>query len=404
MRIVPLLLSFVACGCLNKTTITDFPPHPDALKLGTIPHMRGYTPDREAQKHRTRVAPPQHLALPSSLDLRAQISPIKDQAQCGSCWDFGSTAGLESAVWMSANSSKNIFSEQYVLSCNPHGYNCEQGGDFAYDMYEAPKGGVLASALPYTATDGKCPAGIGTGSLAYHEQIATATFLPVNQYGVASVTDIKNAMLSYGVIPIAAAAGNGWDNYRGGVYTGCMSNPSPSAVNHIVALVGYQDDASVWGAGYWVLRNSWGKSWGEGGYMRIPYANSAGQPCDMVGTEANYVTIVNGPTPPPTPPPGPTPPPTPCTNPVANTGLAASITVSRGAMVQLGTKYVNGSAYLWTAVPPFANNAHPMESAIRYHALVSKTLTLIVTNSCGKATATTSVNVSPRPPHADRVK
>ena len=375
--------------------------------------VRGYNPNAASKQGRVYAKPRYTFTLPSSLDLRAQLSPVKDQGQCGSCWAFGTTAGLESAAWMAG--VKKVYAEQYLLSCNQKQMNCERGGDFVYDMYKAPKGGVYQSDFPYIAQDGQCKPG-----LAYHEQVAQATFIPASNSGAASVLDIKNAMAAHGVIPIAAVASNNWDSYRGGVYTGCMANPSINAVNHIIALVGYQDDGVSPGGGYWILRNSWGQDWGEGGYMRIPYQTSASdrRPCDMVGVEANWVTLANAPTPPPpgptpgpTPPPtpgpipppapcpcpcptpGPTPPPTPgpCTPPQASTGQPAQISVPIGTVLTLGIPAVAGNSYYWAAVPPFRHNVNPTKAQIDLQVGAPKKVTVTVTNSCGKAQATTNI-------------
>ena len=77
---------------------------------------------------------PQVVQVPAKWDWRGQgVPPIKDQGQCGSCWAFGSTAVVESAIGIFAKTAVNL-SEQYVIDCNNDQYDCN-GGDGAYDMY-----------------------------------------------------------------------------------------------------------------------------------------------------------------------------------------------------------------------------------------------------------------------------
>jgi hypothetical protein len=91
--------------------------------------------------------------------------------------------------------------------------------------------------------------------------------------------------MTYGVVAAAVDVGGAFEAYSGGIYqdsnTTCSSNPCYyTPTNHIIALVGWNDNG---GDGYWILRNSWGSSWGESGYMRIKYTSA------RVGCEAAYV-------------------------------------------------------------------------------------------------------------------
>lgn len=91
---------------------------------------------------------------------------------------------------------------------------------------------------------------------------------------------------------------NGWSGYHGGVFTGCRS----TSLNHAILLVGYGND----GQGYWKIKNSWGTSFGEGGYMRV---TRNGNPCGILN-QAVYAVVAGSPGPSPGPSP-PSPPPSP---------------------------------------------------------------------------------------------
>jgi len=88
--------------------------------------------------------------------------------------------------------------------------------------------------------------------------------------------------------------------YRSGIYedanTSCDSNPCYyTPTNHAIALVGWDDNPPEGGGGCWILRNSWGTSWGENGYMRIRYGSA------RVNCEVCYLIAQPSPTPTPTP-------------------------------------------------------------------------------------------------------
>ena len=87
---------------------------------------------------------------------------------------------------------------------------------------------------------------------------------------------MKQAILTYGPIWVAVSVDDAFQAYDSGIFTG-----NSSGINHTVVLVGWNDNGGT--NGYWLLRNSWGSSWGESGYMRIKYG------CNMVGYGACYI-------------------------------------------------------------------------------------------------------------------
>jgi PKD repeat protein len=209
----------------------------------------------------TTPPPPPPGPVPSKWDWRTQgigLQPVRDQGGCGSCWAFGSTAVLEGAVAIFDQKIVDL-SEQFAVDCNGQGFGCG-GGYWVYDLYKSP-GAVLESAYPYVEYDQQC-----RSSGLDHPYTLTAWH---------SITGgdrdaMKAAIYQYGVIGVTVNACGSQIGYTGGVYDSTECNFGET--NHIVSLVGWDDTVThSQGTGIWIMRNSWGTGWGEGGYMRIAY-------------------------------------------------------------------------------------------------------------------------------------
>jgi hypothetical protein len=319
------------------------------------------------------------FVAPTEFDWRTQktISPVMNQGNCGSCWAFSSSATFRDAnIVQGGTLGENAVQE--VLDCNAKNYGCD-GGFFDVDQFFVSPGAALQSVYgAYVGKKQTCK------TVAKYAKATSWHYVSQNGNGTPSEDEMKAAIMAWGPISIGVAAGSSWSSYTGGIYTAC----SNKQLNHAVQLVGWSDSGK-----YWILRNSWGTSWGENGYMRIAYKNSAGQPCDGVGEAANFFKVSNEPVPDPTP--GPTPPPEPtpgpCTLPKATTGYGASIKAMAGRIYYMGKGAVKGVTYRWSAEPAFSNGAVPTSAQIRYQPIVTKTLTITATNECGSASASTQV-------------
>lgn len=203
------------------------------------------------------------LGLPQHFSWCEQggCTAVKNQGSCGSCWAFATVAPLESAVKIHDGVDVDL-AEQYLVSCNNEGWGCNGGWwghAYHYDQMvygELEAGAVSESGFPYSATDESCnPPHAKAKKLVGWNYVSSA-------YDIPSVDALKQAIYEHGPISVAVCVNTEFQYYSGGVFSG----PSCTGVNHGVTLVGWDD-----GDGAWIMKNSWGSGWGEGGYMRIRY-------------------------------------------------------------------------------------------------------------------------------------
>jgi len=201
--------------------------------------------------------------LAASVDWRTKnaVTPVKNQAQCGSCWAFSTTGAVEGADAIASGSLKS-FSEQQLVSCSKQNSGCNGGlMDYAFQYIKtAPL--ELESNYPYTSGAGR------VASCKYSKSRGVGT--------VSSFTDVQSsvgqmkAALGKGPVSVAIEADQmAFQSYTSGVITsGCGTN-----LDHGVLAVGY---GTLDGEDFFLVKNSWGPSWGDQGYVRIGAKNQCG--------------------------------------------------------------------------------------------------------------------------------
>jgi len=214
--------------------------------------------------------PERFVGLPSSVDWRANggnyVTPVRDQRDCGSCWAFAAAGALESYILIKdiLPGTNDNRAEQILVSCSLYsdcgGGYISEASDFLRNTGLPPE-----SYFPYTATNNLCSrAQSGWQSNTY--EIFSWSW--VNTYP-ASVSDIKNALYTYGPLVTTFDVYNDFFSYTSGVY---QYTTGGYAGGHAVLLVGYVDNASVPGGGYFIVKNSWGTDWGMAGYFNVAYS------------------------------------------------------------------------------------------------------------------------------------
>jgi len=226
--------------------------------------------------HNDKIAPEAFEGVkgPNSVDHRNSglVTGVKNQAQCGSCWAFSATGCMEGA-WMRKTGQLIPLSEQQLVDCSSAG-SCQGGMMGPAWEYAQRKGLESESAYPYYGQDMSCRYNAGQ-VVAY-----AAGWHRVS----ANEQSLENAIYQVGYpISIAVHVGSSFQHYSGGVF----SDPSCQygQLNHAVLLVGYNKDS--WGQHYWIVKNSWGTGWGQGGYIHMKMGeNSCG-----IAKDPMYVVV-----------------------------------------------------------------------------------------------------------------
>lgn len=188
-----------------------------------------------------------------------KVSPVKNQGNCGSCWAFSAVGVLES--WALFKNQVVSLSEQQIVDCSKSYGNEGCNGGFNYKglAYVKDHGLSTESQYPYTAKTGTCR--INSGDF----KISSVTT-------VKGCTAVQTAIQSHPV-GVSADATN-WSRYASGIFNNCGKN-----LNHDILLVGYTSS-------YYTIKNSWGATWGEKGFIRLAPGNTCGI-CDDLSPWVN---------------------------------------------------------------------------------------------------------------------
>jgi len=218
-------------------------------------------------------------ALPSSVDWRplGYVTPIKNQGQCGSCWAFSTTGSVEGQHFNKTGTLVSL-SEQNLVDCSDaEGNQGCNGGlmDQAFTYIIKNNGIDTEDSYPYQAVDGRCKfeaANVGATITSFKDIIKD------------SESDLQNAVATVGPVSVAIDASlPSFQFYHTGVYDPPLC--SSTQLDHGVLAVGYGTLSSK---DYWIVKNSWGVTWGEKGFILM--ARNANNKCG-IASAASYPII-----------------------------------------------------------------------------------------------------------------
>jgi len=220
----------------------------------------GYKGQQSAQKNVRTLST---ADLPDSMDWREHnaVTEVKNQGQCGSCWAFSTTGSMEARYFLAKGTLPRL-SEQQFVDCAGGSFGNQgcNGGlmDQAFE-YAKTTGIETEEQYGYTGRDGKCSAN--------KDGVKVVSYADVKKN---SPSQLK-AAVAEGPVSIALdAAGLAFQLYFGGIVRFACG----TSLDHGVLIAGYGSSTGILGkTDYWLVKNSWGASWGEKGYLRIENNN-----------------------------------------------------------------------------------------------------------------------------------
>jgi len=200
--------------------------------------------------------------MPASIDWRIKgaVTSVKDQGQCGSCWTFSATGAIEGA-WAISKGQLVDLAEQQLVDCatgfayGSHG--CSGGQMEGAFKYVIENGQTSLSSYPYTAKDGTC-----------QKYPAVAHLSSCSDVKPNDQVSLKGAVAQQPVAIAIEADTRYFQSYSSGVLT---SSSCGTNLDHGVLIVGYGEEN---GQKFWLVKNSWGTTWGDKGYVKIARSDS----------------------------------------------------------------------------------------------------------------------------------
>jgi len=266
---------------LSMNKFTDLLPHEFTALNGYNKTLKRSAVGAPREEEGVTFISPANVKLPDTVDWRKKgaVTPIKDQGHCGSCWSFSATGALEGQHFRKTGVLVSL-SEQNLIDCSAvYGNNGCNGGlmDYAF-KYIKDNGGIdTEKTYPYEGKDDTCR---------YDAKNSGATDKGFVDIPEGSEEKMKEAIATIGPVSVAIDASHeSFQFYSEGVYYEPLCDAEN--LDHGVLVVGYGTDEKT-GADYWIVKNSWGTSWGDKGYVKM--ARNKENHCG-IATQSSYPLV-----------------------------------------------------------------------------------------------------------------
>uniref|UniRef100_A0A0K0FTN5 Cathepsin L.1 (inferred by orthology to a zebrafish protein) n=1 Tax=Strongyloides venezuelensis TaxID=75913 RepID=A0A0K0FTN5_STRVS len=231
--------------------ITDLTPSKYRFRRGLIFDKKNFQVNQNEDVRLSRS----NISIPSSIDWRKynRVSQIQNQGDCGACWIFAANGAIESA-FAKKTGKLYSFSVQQVADCTPNNA-CNGGWMTTAYRYARRRGLTITENYPYEGKDNICK---------FSRNMIIGGIKKWINLGK-NEGRLKRVVGTIGPVAVGMDSSlTSFQNYKSGIYDDplCTNN-----LDHAVLIIGYDTDP-VFGD-YWIVKNSWGTSWGENGYFKI---------------------------------------------------------------------------------------------------------------------------------------
>ncbi|XP_061452508.1 digestive cysteine proteinase 2-like [Rhineura floridana] len=208
------------------------------------------------------------LTLPESLDWRlyGAVTPVKDQAVCGSCWSFATTGALEGALFLKTGVLTPL-SQQVLIDCSWGFGNhaCDGGEEWHAYEWIMKHGGIASTESygPYLGQNGYCH---------YNQSELIAMVSGYVNVASENTAAVKAALYKHGPVAVNIDASHkSFAFYSNGIYYEPNCGNKSIELDHAVLAIGYGE---LHGESYWLIKNSWSTYWGNDGYILMSMKNN----------------------------------------------------------------------------------------------------------------------------------